>query len=70
MDRDKRWERVKVAYDLMVHGAGKKSRNILEAIKESYDDQITDEFIKPVVKVDDSGEPVGTDQARRCCDLL
>jgi 2,3-bisphosphoglycerate-independent phosphoglycerate mutase len=59
MDRDKRWERVKVAYDLMVHGTGKKSRNILEAIKESYDDQITDEFIKPVVKVDDSGEPVG-----------
>ncbi|MGF1585272.1 MAG: 2,3-bisphosphoglycerate-independent phosphoglycerate mutase [Bacteroidales bacterium] len=59
MDRDKRWERVKVAYDLMVHGTGKKSRNILEAIKESYNDQITDEFIKPVVKVDDSGEPVG-----------
>jgi 2,3-bisphosphoglycerate-independent phosphoglycerate mutase len=60
MDRDKRWERVKVAYDLMVHGTGKKSRDILEAIRESYNEQITDEFIRPVVMVDDSGEPVGT----------
>ncbi len=59
MDRDKRWERIKVAYDLLVHGKGKESDDILKSIKESYDDDVTDEFIKPVVMVDDSGEPVG-----------
>ena len=59
MDRDKRWERVKVAYDLLVHGKGKESSNILEAIRQSYEENMTDEFIKPIVMVDDKGSPVG-----------
>jgi 2,3-bisphosphoglycerate-independent phosphoglycerate mutase len=59
MDRDKRWERVKEAYDLLVHGKGKKSTDILQTIQESYDDGVTDEFVKPVVMVGDDNEPVG-----------
>ncbi|MFP4022899.1 MAG: 2,3-bisphosphoglycerate-independent phosphoglycerate mutase [Thiohalospira sp.] len=59
MDRDKRWERIKEAYDLFVHGKGKETNNILDAIKTSYNEGITDEFIKPIVKVDDNGNPVG-----------
>ena len=49
MDRDKRWERVKEAYDLLVNGAGKKAVNMVKAIQESYDEGVTDEFIKPIV---------------------
>jgi 2,3-bisphosphoglycerate-independent phosphoglycerate mutase len=59
MDRDKRWERVKESYDLMVHGKGKQTQDIVKSIQESYDAGITDEFIKPLVKVDEKGEPVG-----------
>ncbi len=59
MDRDKRWERIKAGYDLMVHGKGKKSDDILTAIQESYDEGVTDEFIKPVVLVDEKGDPRG-----------
>jgi len=59
MDRDKRWERIKEAYDLFVHGKGKPTDNVLDAIKASYDEGVTDEFIKPVVKVDEDGNPVG-----------
>ncbi|PLX10338.1 MAG: 2,3-bisphosphoglycerate-independent phosphoglycerate mutase, partial [Marinilabiliales bacterium] len=59
MDRDKRWERVKEGYDLLVHGKGKKTRNILQAIKESYSEGITDEFIKPVCVVDENDRPLG-----------
>jgi 2,3-bisphosphoglycerate-independent phosphoglycerate mutase len=59
MDRDKRWERVKIAYDLLVHGKGRKTTDILAAIKESYLENVTDEFIKPVVMVDENDEPVG-----------
>ncbi len=55
MDRDKRWERVKLAYDLLVHGNGTKSTNISESIQQSYDDGVTDEFIKPLILTDDSG---------------
>lgn len=58
MDRDKRWERVKQAYDLIVHGTGKKTTDPLAAIQESYDDNVSDEFIKPIVITDDNGEPV------------
>lgn len=58
MDRDKRWERIKLGYDLYVHGKGKPFTNILDAIQDSYDEGITDEFIKPVVRVDESGQPV------------
>ena len=57
MDRDKRWERVKEGYDLMVKGMGTKSTNIVEAVKQSYNDGITDEFIKPVVFEED-GQPI------------
>lgn len=60
MDRDNRWERIKQGYDLMVHGTGKRSRDVLKAIKESYDDGVTDEFIKPVVIVNEKDEPLGT----------
>jgi len=59
MDRDKRWERVKESYDLMVHGKGTQSNDIVKSIQESYDAGVTDEFIKPIVKVNDKGEPVG-----------
>jgi len=60
MDRDKRWERIKVAYDLIVYGKGKKTMNILEAIQGAYNKGITDEFMEPVVVTDVNGEPVGT----------
>lgn len=53
MDRDKRWERVKLAYDLLVNGAGTKTTDISAALQESYDDGITDEFIKPISVVND-----------------
>ena len=49
MDRDKRWERVKQAYDLLVSGIGEHSTNAVESIKKSYADDITDEFINPIV---------------------
>lgn len=60
MDRDKRWERIKLGYDAMVNGIGKKSNNILQAIEESYNEGITDEFIKPVVFVDNNQKPLAT----------
>jgi 2,3-bisphosphoglycerate-independent phosphoglycerate mutase len=59
MDRDKRWERVKVGYDLMVGGIGKKATDVLQAIEESYNENVTDEFIKPVIITGDNGEPFG-----------
>lgn len=59
MDRDKRWERIKVGYDLMVHGKGVISSDILEAIKNSYQAGITDEFIKPIQMVDENNKPIG-----------
>ncbi len=59
MDRDKRWERIRQGYDAMVNGIGKKTRNVLDAIKESYAEGVTDEFIKPVVVVDEKGAPLG-----------
>jgi 2,3-bisphosphoglycerate-independent phosphoglycerate mutase len=49
MDRDKRWERVKLAYDGMVNGIGEKSADLLGAVKKSYADNVTDEFIKPII---------------------
>ncbi|MBT8177791.1 MAG: 2,3-bisphosphoglycerate-independent phosphoglycerate mutase [Eudoraea sp.] len=60
MDRDKRWERVKKAYDLLVHGSGTKSTNVGQAMQESYDQGITDEFIEPIALSDDAGNPRGT----------
>ncbi|KAA6352010.1 2 3-bisphosphoglycerate-independent phosphoglycerate mutase [termite gut metagenome] len=55
MDRDKRWERVKEAYDLLVSGKGKKATDVLQAMQESYDEGITDEFIKPIVNANVDG---------------
>ena len=49
MDRDKRWDRVKLAYDQLVNGEGKPSDNMVEAVQEAYDEGVTDEFIKPIV---------------------
>ena len=49
MDRDKRWNRVKEAYDLLVSGIGKKASDMVQAVEESYAEGITDEFIKPIV---------------------
>jgi 2,3-bisphosphoglycerate-independent phosphoglycerate mutase len=60
MDRDKRWERVREGYNLMVSGIGKPYQDVLKAIEDSYAEGITDEFIKPVVITDESGDPVGT----------
>ena len=62
MDRDKRWERVKVGYDLMVNAVGKKSKDLLKAVQESYDDGVTDEFIKPVVFTDENEQPLASIQ--------
>lgn len=58
MDRDLRWERIKEAYDLMVHGKGTQARDVLNAIQESYENNITDEFIKPIVCTDSSDKPI------------
>ncbi len=60
MDRDKRWERVKLAYDAIVKGIGEKSTNATASIKKSYDNNITDEFIKPIIMVDENRQPVAT----------
>lgn len=51
MDRDKRWERVKLAYDAMVNGVGLESTDALASIKDSYDNSVTDEFLKPIIMV-------------------
>ena len=58
MDRDKRWERVKVAYDAMVKGAGKRTSDPLAAIEESYAKGVTDEFIQPIIATDKTGNPI------------
>ncbi|RYC50939.1 2,3-bisphosphoglycerate-independent phosphoglycerate mutase [Flagellimonas olearia] len=59
MDRDKRWERVKLAYDVMVNAQGEKVQDIGKAMQESYDEGVTDEFIKPLVMTNANGEPLG-----------
>jgi 2,3-bisphosphoglycerate-independent phosphoglycerate mutase len=56
MDRDKRWERVKLAYDLLVNGTGKPISNVQKAIEEAYEEGLTDEFIKPLVVVNEKNE--------------
>lgn len=60
MDRDKRWERVKLAYDCLVKGEGAKATDALAAIERSYAADITDEFIKPTVIVDEAQQPLAT----------
>ncbi len=58
MDRDKRWERVKLAYDLVVNSEGEKSTNAVESIKKSYVNDVTDEFIQPIVMTYENGNPL------------
>ncbi len=60
MDRDKRWERVKIAYDLLVNGVGEATTDTVTAVQKSYDNEVTDEFIKPIVHVNEEGRPVAT----------
>ncbi|PCJ97328.1 MAG: phosphoglycerate mutase (2,3-diphosphoglycerate-independent) [Flavobacteriaceae bacterium] len=62
MDRDKRWERVQLAYDALVNGVGNKVTNATEAVQASYDAGVTDEFIKPLILTDESDNPVATIQ--------
>lgn len=59
MDRDRRWERTKLAYDLLVRGVGIRSTDLIESMKTFYIDGITDEFIQPVLLADDEGSPLG-----------
>ncbi len=58
MDRDNRWERIKLAYDALVYGKGEPSNNIPKSIHKSYENDITDEFIKPIIKVDNDSKPI------------
>ncbi|TLV00577.1 2,3-bisphosphoglycerate-independent phosphoglycerate mutase [Dyadobacter luticola] len=60
MDRDKRWERVKLAYDAMVHGEGKHvpAADILKAVQASYEEGVTDEFILPIIATNEQGAPI------------
>ncbi len=60
MDRDKRWERVKLAYDCMVHAKGNTAHSALEAIQQSYDAGKTDEFVLPTVILNENGNPIAT----------
>jgi 2,3-bisphosphoglycerate-independent phosphoglycerate mutase len=60
MDRDSNWDRIKLAYDLLTKAEGKKSKDILTAVRESYEEGITDEFIRPVVITDEQDQPLTT----------
>lgn len=57
MDRDKRWERIKLAYDALVNATGEKSTNAIKSMEESYAKDVTDEFIKPIIMTDENGHP-------------
>ena len=63
MDRDKRWERIKLAYDLLVKAEGEPTKDILGTIQQRYAAGETDEFLKPIVAVDKSGAPIATIEA-------
>ncbi|MBN4070265.1 2,3-bisphosphoglycerate-independent phosphoglycerate mutase [Olleya sp. AH-315-F22] len=60
MDRDNRWERITLTYDGLVNGKGEKSTNATASIQKSYDDNITDEFIKPIVMTNKNNQPIAT----------
>ncbi len=60
MDRDKRWERVKLAYDLLVHGEGERTEDALRTVQQRYDQKETDEFLKPIVCTGADGQPLAT----------
>jgi len=63
MDRDKRWDRVKKSYDLMVNGVGEATTDVAAAMQASYDAGVTDEFVNPIVAVDAAGKPLATIEA-------
>ena len=58
MDRDKRWERIKLAYDALVNGVGEKATDAIEAVENSYSKNVTDEFIKPTVIIAEDQQPL------------
>lgn len=58
MDRDKRWERVKLAYDALVHGKGNASKDLIASVQDSYAQNITDEFIQPIIAVNENNQPL------------
>jgi len=60
MDRDQRWERIKLSYDAMVNGIGEKSNDGVKSMQTSYDNGVTDEFVKPIVMIDEMQNPVAT----------
>ncbi|WP_226389641.1 2,3-bisphosphoglycerate-independent phosphoglycerate mutase [Penaeicola halotolerans] len=60
MDRDNRWERVKLAYEAMVNGEGERSKNVFDSIQKSYANEVTDEFIRPIIKIGKDGKPLAT----------
>ncbi|WP_452221710.1 2,3-bisphosphoglycerate-independent phosphoglycerate mutase [Lacinutrix salivirga] len=60
MDRDKRWERIKLAYDALVNGIGDYTSNVTDSIRKNYTNDITDEFIKPIIHTTANGNPVAT----------
>lgn len=62
MDRDKRWDRVKIAYDALVNGIGTPTHSILDAMQHAYSENMTDEFIKPIIATDAEGKPIATIQ--------
>ncbi len=62
MDRDSRWERIKLAYHAMVKGEGQAVKNVIEAMENSYASDITDEFLKPFIVLNNQGKPAGTIQ--------
>jgi 2,3-bisphosphoglycerate-independent phosphoglycerate mutase len=84
MDRDRRWDRVKRAYDMLTVGTGSETTDCIAAIQASYDAKVTDEFVEPIVVVDDHGNPIGrirdgdaviffnfrADRAREICTAL
>lgn len=59
MDRDKNWDRMKLAYDLWLEGKGTLTTDVLASVKASYDEGVTDEFLKPLAVADESGNPIG-----------
>lgn len=67
MDRDTRWERTAEAYHLMVNGRGKKASDPIQAVQESYDEGVTDEFVKPIVLTDYHNEPIATIKEGNAC---
>ena len=58
MDRDKRWERVALAYNAMVRGEGQASQGVISSLKQSYNEGVTDEFVKPIIAVNGEGKPL------------